>query len=326
MWRRLLVGAGVLCILAALAVFAGWRWLEHEAKRPSGIAQPVNLVITPGSPRVAIAQQLHQAGLVAHPYILHAYQLLHHPHASLKAGEYAFSPQDTLVSILQKLRTGDVVQHLVTIPEGLTSQEILAMLAQNPLLSGDVPSSVAEGSLLPETYQITRGASRSALVLRMQQAHADALRALWAQKAESLPISTMQEAVILASIVEKETAIASERGLVASVFNNRLRLGMRLQSDPTVIYGIWQQQGSKPPVITRGHLQAETPYNTYLIDGLPPAPIAHPGKAALQAVLQPPQSDYLYFVADGSGGHVFAKTLQEHNANVRAWRKLEQAH
>lgn len=213
----------------------------------------------------------------------------------------------------------------IAIAEGATSWQIWTALNGAEFLSGALPDIPAEGSLAPDSYEVRRGADRATLVAEMQRRQSAILTALWAARAPDLPLASPEEALILASIVEKETGIADERGIVASVFINRLRVPMRLQTDPTVIYGITRGQGVLGRGLRRSELAAETPYNTYRIDGLPPTAIANPGRASIEAVLNPPESDYLYFVADGTGGHAFAATLAEHNRNVARWREIEAA-
>jgi UPF0755 protein len=217
---------------------------------------------------------------------------------------------------------GKSIVYKLTLAEGLTSAMIVDLVRQHPTLMGDVTDVPPEGSLLPETYIFNRGESRATLIKRMQDDHNRVLDELWAQRASNLPIATKEEAVILASIVEKETGVAEERPRVAAVFVNRLRKGIKLQSDPTIIYGL-----TKGVPLGRGIRQSEldkaTPYNTYVIVGLPPTPIANPGKASLAAVMNPAQTEDLFFVADGTGGHIFAATLAEHEKNVKNWRQIE---
>jgi UPF0755 protein len=217
---------------------------------------------------------------------------------------------------------GKSILHKLTAPEGKTTKQILALVAAHEVLVGDITMAPAEGALLPETYSFTRGETRDELIADMMRARDAVLDELWEKRANDLPIMTKDEAIILASIVEKETGVASERPLIAAVFVNRLRRGMRLQSDPTIIYGL---TGGEPlgRGLRKSELERETPYNTYLISGLPPTPIANPGRASIEAVLDPAESDYLFFVADGTGGHVFAATLEEHNRNVVKWRQIE---
>jgi len=224
---------------------------------------------------------------------------------------------------MQILIEGKSIEHKVTIAEGLTVAEIYKVLEETPLLEGDLPPPPSEGSLLPETYSYLRGENRATLVERMQKDMDSTLTELWENRAPNIAIDTKEEALILASIVEKETGVASERSHVAAVFHNRLRKGMKLQSDPTVIYAITLGKEKLDRPLSKSDLGTDSPYNTYQVTGLPPGPIANPGRAALEATLKPDDSDDLYFVANGSGGHAFAKTLEEHNKNVAEWRKIQ---
>ncbi|MEL6744057.1 MAG: endolytic transglycosylase MltG [Pseudomonadota bacterium] len=245
--------------------------------------------------------------------------------SSLKAGEFAFDPGMSMRQVMTELTEGQAIEYRITFPEGWTSLRMLERIAADETLIGDVPPVPAEGSLLPNTYSFGRNTTRQEAVERLIEARNKTVAEVWATRQPDLPLKSPEELVILASIIEKETGIGGERAHVASVFINRLRKGMRLQTDPTVIYGIWGGRG-KPKDrggLRRSELDRETPYNTYKINGLPPTPIANPGLAALQAAANPLQTDDLYFVADGTGGHAFAKTLQEHNRNVANWRKIE---
>lgn len=211
----------------------------------------------------------------------------------------------------------------VTLAEGATSWQVVEALKRADFLTGELGEPPAEGSLAPDSYEVARGSARAALLAEMAKRQATVLEAAWASRAEGLPYATIEEALVMASIVEKETGVPEERGQVASVFVNRLRQGMKLQTDPTVIYGVTNGQGVLGRGLRQSELRRETPYNTYVIDGLPPTPIANPGAAAIQAALNPDTTEYLFFVADGSGGHAFARTLEEHNQNVARWREIE---
>lgn len=286
------------------------------------------LVIPKGAGISAISRMLEKEGVIRNAYVFSIALKLQDPHATLKAGEYAFEPQVQMPEIIRKLKAGDIVRRQFTIREGLSSFEIVAILNKTEGLEGVVDQIPAEGSLLAETYQFQLGDTRATKVSEMQSAMTKLLDDLWPKRARDLPFSTPQEALILASIVEKETGKADERPRIAGVFINRLRQGIPLQSDPTVIYAITKGQnkndGQGPlgrRMLTKD-LQIESPYNTYKVQGLPPTAIANPGRAAIEAVLNPEQNEFLYFVADGTGGHVFAKTLAEHNKNVQDWRKI----
>ncbi|MGF1464099.1 MAG: endolytic transglycosylase MltG [Maricaulaceae bacterium] len=317
--------AGLLGLLAASGAWGGWLWFQHEITRPGPFEDDRVFTLALGSGTGAIAAQLETEGLVRDQRLFRAYALYDGGAADLKAGEFRVPAQASLQSLYALIRAGQVVDYPITLPEGLTSAQIIRRLdAETEILRGTVEAPPAEGALLPDTYRVTRGTERQALVDRMVAAQDALIAELWPKRAPDLPFETPQEAIILASIVEKETGLAAERPLVASVFVNRLKRGMRLESDPTIIYGLTQGE----PLgrgIRRSELDRVTAYNTYHIDGLPPTPIANPGRDAIAAVLNPPDSAYLFFVADGTGGHAFAATLREHNRNVAAWRRIERA-
>ncbi|MCE7997572.1 MAG: endolytic transglycosylase MltG [Rhodobiaceae bacterium] len=271
------------------------------------------------------AAKLEEQGLIANALIFRIALQIVDPESTLKAGEYLLPAKASMADIAKILREGKSILHKLTLAEGLTSWEAMQVIAADPVLVGEVPEVPEEGALLPETYLFTRGTSRADIIAQMEAAHIEVVERLWEERAENLPITSIEEAVILASIVEKETGVADERPRVAAVFTNRLRRGMRLQSDPTIIYGITNGQGPLGRPIRRSEIDRKTAYNTYQIDGLPPAPIANPGEASIAAVLNPPTTSDLYFVADGTGGHVFSKTLAEHNRNVAKWRRIERS-
>ena len=268
-----------------------------------------------------IARDLEAAGIIADQKLFRLYARYLKLDSGLHAGEYEFQPGISMEDVLAQLVAGKTVLRFVTIPEGLTSHEATALVAAAVGMKGiaDVP---AEGSILPETYTFTLDENRAVLVGRMQQAMKDTVAELWAKRAEGLPVNTPEEAVILASIVEKETGLPEERQRVAAVFVNRLNRGMKLQSDPTVVYAITRGERELGRALRFKDLEVKDPYNTYYAAGLPPGPICNPGRAAIAAVLNPIESKELYFVADGTGGHAFAETLIEHNRNVAKWRKI----
>jgi UPF0755 protein len=288
-----------------------------------------------GASAAAIGEDLAAAGLIRDPLFFRLATRAYAGGRSLQAGEYELPAGASLRQIVQMMSAGAAVLHAVTIPEGYTSQMAIDVLAASEVLTGDVPETPPEGSILPETYHVQRGMSRAALLQQMRDAHDQALAEIWARRAPNLPISTPEQMVTLASIVEKETGVAAERPMVAAAFINRLRRPMRLESDPTIIYGVCLRAPSRcrngrlvdaagnPRVIRQSDMAMRTGYNTYQIDALPPTPIANPGRASLEAVANPPESDAIFFVADGSGGHVFAATLAEHQANVARWRRIE---
>ncbi len=318
---RLLLTFVVLVGLAAGVSFGAYQWFLGEVAKPGPLAAPATVVIPQGTGLKAIAHQLAEAGVVREAWMVELEARRSEQARALKPGEYRFDPGVSIQSALGKIVRRDVVAHFLTIPEGLVTSDILRLIAAADVLQGDVTASVKDGDLLPETYRYEYGDTRGVVVARMKQARDAALSELWAGRAQGLPIATPEEAVVLASIVEKETGLAAERPKVAAVFVNRLRRSMRLQSDPTVSYGIAPDGLGR--TLTRADLEHPTPFNTYTIDRLPPAPICHPGRASLNAVLHPAESNDLYFVADGSGGHAFAATLDEHNRNVAGWRQLQ---
>jgi UPF0755 protein len=243
----------------------------------------------------------------------------------LKHGEYQFAKNASLADVVGTIVDNKEVQHSLTVPEGLTSEQIVARLLENNALSGQIKEIPREGTLLPETYKFTRGMLREQIIQRMQNAHRQLLREVWEHRMADLPVKTPEQLVILASIVEKETGKPEERSRVASVFVNRLKSKMKLQSDPTIIYGLTGGKGALGRPILKSEIEQPTPYNTYVIDGLPPGPIANPGRASLEAAANPARTKDLYFVADGTGGHVFAESYAEHQKNVARFRAGEKA-
>jgi UPF0755 protein len=241
----------------------------------------------------------------------------------MKAGEYEIKKAASMRDVLDALTEGKSILYRITVAEGMTSYQVVERLNANTELTGTIAEVPPEGSLQPDTYKFSRGMSRQDLIERMQAQQRNTLQALWEGRAQGLPVTTPQEALILASIVEKETGRSDERNRVAAVFVNRMRQRMRLQSDPTIVYGVTGGKGALGRGILRSEIEQKTPYNTYQIDGLPPTPICNPGRAAIEATLNPAKTDELYFVANGKGGHVFARTLAEHNKNVASWRKVE---
>ncbi len=315
-----------LLLLVPAAGLAGGAayWGHARFHEPGSAPAPTAVVIDSGLGVRAIADKLAAAGVIDEPLIFAAGVRVYGQGRPLRAGEYAFPARLSMREVMQQLMDGATIVHRLTIPEGLTAAEIVALVAAAPDLEGAVPAAIpADGTLLPETYFYSKGDARAQLLARMATAMSDALAELWPRRDGAVPLTTPAQAVILASIVEKETGVAAERPRVASVFFNRLDRGMPLQSDPTVIYALTDGKGRLDRGLTRADLQVADPYNTYVNAGLPPGPIANPGRASLEAVLNPDETDDLYFVADGNGGHAFAETLDEHNRNVAAWRKLQ---
>ena len=316
-----LVPAGLVVLLLAAAVGI-LVWANDAVHQPGPLSEERVVVVPRGAGLKAIAGQLEDAGIVGDQRLFHLYARYRQANRNLRAGEYAFPARTSIHEALQILVEGKAVSRFVTIPEGLTSFEAIALVNQAEGLAGEsaVP---AEGSILPETYTFSLNEERSALVGRMTQSMTDTLAELWVNRAGDLPVKTPEEALILASIVEKETGLPEERPRVAAVFVNRLRRGMKLQSDPTVAYAITRGKRQMERPLRFKDLEIKDPYNTYYTKALPPGPICNPGRAALAAVLNPIETKELYFVADGTGGHVFANTLIEHNRNVEKWRKVQ---
>ncbi|MGA9726670.1 MAG: endolytic transglycosylase MltG [Methylocella sp.] len=310
-------------LIAAIASMSGLVWSRHRMHEPGSLAANKVLYIAPGTEVPEIIAQLDREGVIDSPFMLNAALLLEGNRSKVKAGEYLFKQKASLRDVIDTLISGKQVLHAITIPEGLTSEQIVERLRNSDVLRGDITDVPKEGSLLPETYKVARGDIRADIVKKMQDAQRRVVDQIWSHRASGLPLRSPYELVTLASIVEKETGKADERPRIASVFVNRLRNRMRLQSDPTIVYGLAGGKGSLGRGITRAELEKPTPYNTYLIDGLPPGPIANPGRAALEAVANPSRTQDLYFVADGTGGHVFSETLEQHSRNVQRWRQIE---
>ncbi|WP_248309293.1 endolytic transglycosylase MltG [Bosea sp. AK1] len=310
-----LVGAGV--------VGAGIAVVSNQSKAPGPLASDRAVIIPRESGLTEIAELLQREGLIEHPLSFRVAAVVGGDWHKLKAGEYLFKARISPQEILDIISSGKVVEHSITIPEGLTSEQVVERLRNNDLLTGEIAQVPKEGSILPDTYRFPRGFSRKGIIDQMGRSQNAILKSIWLRKPADLPIKTPEELVILASIVEKETGRADERPRVAGVFINRLNQKMRLQSDPTIVYGLVGGKGTLGRPIQRSEIRQATPYNTYVINGLPPGPIANPGRAAMEAVVNHSRTKDLYFVADGSGGHAFAETLEQHNRNVGRWRQIE---
>ncbi len=325
---------GLLSLLSGLTTFGviiagtlvfGLVALEGQVDKPGPLTADKIVLVPKGTGRSEISDLLTREGVIANPTLFELYSYLNSRKGQLKAGEFLFKAGISIEDAIDTLIQGKAILHSVTIPEGLTSEQILARIRENDVLTGNVNEVPREGSLLPDTYKFDRGTTRQQLVNIMQAAEREALAKTWARRAPDLAIKTPQELVILASIVEKETGKADERPRVASVFLNRLQRRMKLQSDPTIVYGIVGGKGTLGRGITRAEIDRATPYNTYAIEGLPPGPIANPGRAALDAVANPLKTKDIFFVADGTGGHTFAETYDQHQRNVARWRQIERS-
>ncbi|WP_337266496.1 endolytic transglycosylase MltG [Oryzifoliimicrobium ureilyticus] len=315
-----------LAVLGAAAAVLVIYYVNSSYQAPGPLETNTNFIVRPGAGVSEVATTLERNNIISDARIFRfmtAAQLK--KGETLKTGEYEIKAHASMNDIMELLKSGKSILYSVSFPEGLTVRQMFNRMMEDQVLEGDVPAALPpEGNLRPDTYKFSRGTKRAEIIEQMKAAQEKLVDQIWDKRDPNLPLKDKQEFVTLASIVEKETGVPDERAHVASVFLNRLQKGMRLQSDPTVIYGLFGGDG-KPAdrPIYQSDLRKETPYNTYMIKGLPPAPIANPGRDALEAVANPWKTNDLYFVADGSGGHVFAATLEEHNANVKRWRKLE---
>jgi peptidoglycan lytic transglycosylase G len=312
-----------LLVCFAAAVFF---WVRLQIDRPGPLTTSAVFAVPRGEGGPAIAERLEREGIIADRGIFMAslgYFKYFKGLGSPKAGEYQFPKHATMREVLDTLVEGKSIQYKITLAEGLTSYQIVQKLMAHPELHGEITEIPPEGSLLPDTYKFGRNDTRQNIIERMHAAQTKFLAKVWPGRDQDIVVTTPEEAVTLASIVEKETGRADERPRIASVFQNRLRKKMRLQSDPTIIYGLVGGKAVLDHPIQRDEIDRETAYNTYKINGLPPTPIANPGRAAIEAVLRPAKTNDLYFVADGTGGHIFSSTLNEHNKNVAEWRKVE---
>ena len=296
---------------------------RHQIDKPGPLAAAAVFEVGKGQGLTTIADRLEKQGIIRNKRLFKINPATIRVAKKLKAGKFSIPRQASMQQVLDILVRGRAIFYKVTIPEGLTSQQAVAILNKHPQLVGTIRAIPAEGSLMPNTYQFDAGANRTDILVKMAKMQKDFIASRWAQRKEGLPFKTSREALILASIVEKETGISSERTRVAGVFVNRMRKGIKLQSDPTIIYGLVGGQGKLGHPLRRSEMKKKTGYNTYHIAGLPPTPIANPGPKSIEAVLNPANTKDLFFVADGTGGHAFAPTLKIHNQNVVKWRKIE---
>lgn len=306
-------------IMVITAVFLCFK-IDKIIYTPQQIDGEVIFRINKGDSLQKISSELALKGLINDADYFLLYAKFHKIYPKIKAGEYMINEDVNYADVAEVLKSGKFYWRKITIPEGLTFGQIKEILLKNEFLQGDVPV-FSEGKILPETYTFMNGETRENIINQAQRALSDTLNDIWENRAENLPISTPEELLILASIIEKETGIESERAEVASVFVNRLKIGMRLQTDPTVIYALTKGERELGRPLYRKDLEIDSPYNTYKYTGLPPAPICSAGRDAIYAAAHPADTDYLYFVASGNGGHNFAKSLSEHNKNVSNWRQ-----
>lgn len=329
-FARFISGVMTLALAAMILLGGGALWFVHEFEKPGPLTVSRTFGVPRGEGPIEIAAQLERDGIIANRWVFVAG---HYTRAAmsrgkpqhLKAGEYEFKKGASVAQVHATLVEGKSILSKITLPEGLTSAQIVERITAHEDLDGEITDIPPEGTLLPDTYRFSKGMRRQELIDRMRAEQERFLAAAWEKRQPGLPVATPQEALILASIVEKETGRADERERVAAVFVNRLKKNMRLQSDPTIIYGLVGGQGSLGRPITRSDIDGKTSHNTYQINGLPPTPICNPGRSAIDATLNPAKTDDLYFVADGSGGHAFSATLKEHNAAVANWRRVERS-
>jgi UPF0755 protein len=325
--RHPLVIAGnaifMILVIMSVTVGAGLYFGKQRFEAPGPLPDDKVVNIPRGLGIRDIADVLVREGVIDQPYVFMGSVIALKARGELKSGEYQFTKHASVADVVDTIIEGKVVQHAFTVAEGLTSEQIVAKLLETDALSGQIKEIPREGTLLPETYKFTRGMTRDQIIQRMQQANKRVLQEVWDHRMTDLPVKTPEQLVTLASIVEKETGRPDERSRVASVFINRLKTRMRLQSDPTIIYGLTGGKGSLGRPIMKSEIDQPTPYNTYVIDGLPPGPIANPGRASLEAAANPARTKDLYFVADGNGGHVFSENYEQHQKNVARLRAIE---
>ncbi len=319
--KRLFV---IVVLLGLAGVFAAVHWFDAAISAAGPLAQTKLVYIAPDTNSRVMARQLLHEGVIASARAFRIEARLQSRITPLKAGEYRIPAHISILDLITLLQNGKTHQRKITIPEGLTSAEVVQLLDQQSALTGTVSPLPAEGSLLPNTYDFSYGSTRMGLIRRMQRAMQEEMAALWTQRAPDLSINA-QQAVILASIVEKETGKASDRARIAGVFFNRLARGIPLQSDPTVIFALTQGLHPLGRSLTAADMKIKSPYNTYLVAGLPPGAICNPGVAALKAVLNPEKNKYLYFVTDGAGGSNFSETLQQHKRDIDQWLRAKKA-
>jgi UPF0755 protein len=319
----------LILVLGGAAAGAGWVWTQDALNRDGPLAEEVVFQVEPGESLSSVATRLEADGIIRDARLIRFKAKLDKTETSIKTGEFKIERGASMVDVLNALIEGKGVLYKITLPEGRTTAQLLKVIEADPVLEGDMPTEeIAEGSLLPDTYLFDRGMTRAGLIQLMQSKQAALLDELWPTRDPDIPVKTPYEALILASVVEKETGRVDEQPQIAALFTTRLKRGMRLESDPTIIYGVskgeplYNAKGQRR-TLRRSEIDAKTDWNTYQIDGLPKTPICNPGRKAIAAVLNPPHTEYIFFVADGKGGHLFAETLQQHNQNVAAYRAYE---
>ncbi len=323
MMRHVAANTLTLLILGLVLLFGLITWGQSAFRAPGPLTAPLRIEVERGEGLASVTEKLEAGGAIGNATVFRLGARYARLDDGLRFGEYEFPAGASMEAILRQMNEGGNVARRIVVPEGWTSWQVVEALREREDLEGEIAEAPPEGSLAPAGYDYQRGEERQAVLDRMAAEQERVLAEAWAGRDPELPVATPEELLILASIIEKETGVETEREVIAGVFVNRLRRGMRLQTDPTVIYGITQGRETLGRGLRASELATATPFNTYVIGGLPPTPIANPGRAAIEAAANPAATEFLYFVADGSGGHAFARTLEEHNGNVNAWRRLE---
>lgn len=326
-FMRLVSGLMTLALIVMIGIGSIGLLIAHVYQRPGPLTSAQSVVVPKGASTNSIADRLERQGVISSRWVFMvnfiAQKYFGGKEMTLKHGEYLFKPGASIQTVLSTIASGRSVSYRVTIPEGLTSQQIVERLNREELLTGSIAQIPIEGSLLPETYSFEKGSTREEIIRRMQGKLVEVVEQAWERRNPDVPLETPQDALILASVIEKETGRADERERIAGVFVNRLRKRMRLQSDPTILYGIYGGGVKWGKPILRSEIATKNDHNTYQMHGLPKTPICNPGRAAIEAALNPAETKDIYFVADGRGGHIFSETLKQHNTAVREWRKAE---
>lgn len=319
----------LIAVFAAAAAAIGWLWMQHEMAKPGPSLSETVFLVEPGEGVSTVANRLQREGIIRNADLVKIQVRIDGTESAIKSGEFTLPARMSMEDVLNALVDGKAVMHKVTLPEGRTTAQLITIIEANDLLAGEMPDPLpVEGELLPDTYLFQRGMKRTDLIARIRRSQDNLLDELWPKRQAGLPVKTREEAIILASVVERETGLAAERPEIAGLFTTRLLRGMRLESDPTIIYGISRgepllNKSGQRRTLYRSEIDKKTEWNTYQIDGLPKTPICNPGRDAIAAVLDPPKTKNIFFVADGKGGHLFAETLAQHNKNVRAYRRYE---
>ena len=314
----------MLFVVVLVTLMGGALYFGRELVEAQGpLKEAKHIVIPRGAGPAIMAKVLRDEGVISYQQLFRIALMIDPSPKVIKAGEYEIPAHISMQALVELLQSGKVVQRRITIPEGMTTAEIVELVRKTEALSGQITLDLKEGDLLPETYFYSRDDTRDGLLSRMKEAMEKTLDEAWRKRAAGLPLANRRDMLVLASIIEKETSLSIERTRVSAVYINRLRMKMKLESDPTTIYGLTNGKTALGRDLTRADLQSTTPYNTYVVTGLPPGPICNPGRASILAAVSPTRERSIYFVADGQGGHAFATNLAEHNRNVARWREIQ---